>query len=194
MAVIFREALDLIENEFERRFAADTTTLWAAMEALSPVSKNFLDEDALKPLFDYSASIPVVKEELEKQCLNSGYLKAECRIFKRVLSEKEWPTHEHGKVDLDAVAKFINMEYKTLAPVLCILYNVAVTAGFTSTRVECLFSSLTQVDTAERRSMTTKRECELSYLYFENKVLLKDISFEMFLKEWKLKPRKFNDL
>ena len=77
MAVIFREALDLIENEFERRFAADTTTLWAAMEALSPVSKNFLDEDALKPLFDYSASIPVVKEELEKQRLNSGYLKAD---------------------------------------------------------------------------------------------------------------------
>ena len=121
------------------------------MEALSPVSKNFLDKDALKPLFDYSASIPVVKEKLEKQCLNSGYLDAECKIFKRVLSEKEWPKHKHGKVDLNAVAKFMNMEYKTLAPVLCTLYHVALTAGFTSTRVECLFSSLTRGDTLRIR-------------------------------------------
>ena len=89
---------------------------------------------------------------------------------------------------------FINIEYKSIAPVLCFLYNVAVTAGFTSTRVECLFSALNQIDTPQRRSMTTKRECELSYLSFENKVLFSDITFDMFLKAWKSKSRKLSYL
>ena len=131
---------------------------------------------------------------MNDKCLSVRDLECECRIMKRVLLEKEWPKHEHGRVDLDAVAKFVNDDYKTVAPVLCMLLNVAVTAGFTSTRVECLFSSLTRVDAPQRRSMTTKRECELSYLYFEKNVLLNDITFEMFMNEWKLKPRKLCDI
>ena len=47
---IFAESLDLLEAEFERRFASENTELWKAMEALSPSSPNFLDYETLKPL------------------------------------------------------------------------------------------------------------------------------------------------
>ena len=57
-----------------------------------------------------------------------------------------------------------------------------ITAGFTSTRVECLFSSLTRVDSPRRRSMQTERECDLAYLAFESKILLENITFDDFLR------------
>lgn len=186
---IYAETLDLLENEFERRFAANNTTLWKAMEALHPSAKKFLNANALKPLFTYAKSIPVVKESFAKSRLGVDDLNAECKIFGRVLSDKDWPRNEHDQIDLVDVALYILSEHTTTAPVLSTLYRVGVTAGFTSTRVECLFSSLSRVDRAQRKSMLTKRECELSYLAFESSVLLKDITFEMFLKEWKKKPR-----
>ena len=46
---IFIEALDLLETEFDRRFASENTDLWKAMEALSPSSQNFLQYEVLKP-------------------------------------------------------------------------------------------------------------------------------------------------
>ena len=55
--------------------------------------------------------------------------------------------------------------------------------------VECLFSSLSAIDTAQRRSMTSKREADLTYLLFERKTL-QSLTFNDFLKEWKKKPRK----
>ena len=184
------EALDSLEREFDRRFASDNTELWTAMEALSPSSQNFLDVEILKPLYEYSTKIPVIKEIFVKSHLSFSDLDAECRIFARVLLNKEWPRHEHGKIDLVAVARYMEEDHKETAPVLTMIYRVAVTAGFTSTRVECLFSSLSRVDTALRKSMSTTRECDLAYLAFESNVLLKKINFEMFLHEWKLKPRK----
>ena len=71
---------------------------------------------------------------------------------------------------------------------------MAVTAGFRSTRVECLFSSLTGVDSPQRRSMKTKRECDHAYLAFESQVLMNEISFESFLAEWKLTAKKLFDI
>ena len=67
---------------------------------------------------------------------------------------------------------------------------MAVTAGFTSTRVEGLFSALTRIDSPQRHSMKTARECDLAYLAFENKELMEDITFQSFLVEWKSKERK----
>ena len=63
------------------------------------------------------------------------------------------------------------------APILASLYKVAITSGFTSTRVECVFSSLTRVDTPQRRSMNTPRECHLAYLSFESDILMNKITF-----------------
>ena len=76
-----------------------------------------------------------------------------CFLFK----DKQWPKVENGKVDLVDVAAIIKKDHENRAPVLTSLYNVAITAGYTSTRVECLFSSLSGVDTPKRRSMKTGR-------------------------------------
>ena len=123
-----------------------------------------------------------------KSNLNDENLKAECKIFSRVLTGYEWPRNEHSQIDLVDVVRHVLNEYEKTATVLSTLYLVAVTA-VTSTRVECLFSALSRVDRSRRKSMKTKRECELSYLAFESNILLNKISFDTFLKEWKLKPR-----
>ena len=38
---IYAETLDLLENEFDRRFASNNTTLWKAMEALHTSAEKF---------------------------------------------------------------------------------------------------------------------------------------------------------
>ena len=187
---VFKEALHLIETEFNSRFASSNTILWEAMEALSPRSSNFLNYETLIPLYEYASTIPVLYETFAELGVSSKDLKAECRIFSRVLKDARWPEKKDGRIDLVAVANIVAKDHGKSAPILSNLYRVAVTAGFTSTRVECLFSALTRIDSPQRRSMKTARECDLAYLAFENKVLMEDITFERFLVEWKSKERK----
>ena len=40
--------------------------------------------------------------------------------------------------------------------------------------------------------METSRECNLAYLAFENKIHMKDIPFDTFVKLWTSKPRELN--
>ena len=86
---IFAECLDLIENEFERRFSSENIKLWQAMEALSPNSNNFLDSDVLVPFFEYAQSVPVVRDFFLKNELSIQDLNAECRIFSRGFKDKQ---------------------------------------------------------------------------------------------------------
>ena len=58
------------------------------MEALSPTSKNVLDSETLKPLYAYSTTISVVKEEFIKLNLSLSDLDVECRIFTRVKGQR----------------------------------------------------------------------------------------------------------
>ena len=46
--------------EFNTRFIDNNVELWAAMEALNPKSKTFLEPFILKPLHDYVMTIPNV--------------------------------------------------------------------------------------------------------------------------------------
>ena len=188
---IFIECLDLLHAEFIRRFSTENILLWEAMSALSPSSDVhvYLKYDILKPLFEYAATIPVLKDFYSKEKLSTKDLEAECRIYARVLKDKEWPKNKNEKIDISEVAIIVFRDHQQGALVLSSLYKVAVTAGFTSTRVECVFSSLTQVDSPQRRSMRTQREADLAYLSFESKVLMNDINFDDFYKAWKLKPR-----
>ena len=73
------------------------------------------------------------------------------------------------------------------------LYRVAATAGFAQARVESLFSALTKIDVPQRRRQSTKRETQLTFLYFESKTLMA-LKFEDFLKIWESKPRKLSFL
>ena len=184
---IIEECLDLLLSEFNRRFSFENVAIWQAMCALVPTTDHFLDFETLTPLLGYAETIPVLRDFYEKEKLAETDLKAECRIFGRVLKSKVWKKDEHGKVELLDVAGEI--EQLQGAPILTTLYNLAITAGFTSTRVECAFSSLSRIDSAQRRSMTSERECQLSYLYFESEVLMQ-VSFEDFFKYWESKPRR----
>ena len=194
---VFKEPLYLIETEFNSRFASSNTILWEAMETLSPRSSNVLNYETLIPLYEYASTkysyvfkVFVLYETFAEHGVSSKDLKAECRIFSRVLKDAKWPEKKDRRIDLVAVASIIAKDHGKSALILSNLYRVAVTAGFTSPRVECLFSALTRIDLPQRRSMKTARECDLAYLAFENKVLMEDITFESFLVEWKSKERK----
>ena len=150
------------------------------MESLSPNSEKFIEAESLKPLFEYAKTIPVLRREYSRLNVSIEDLKGECRFFSRVLRNKEFRKDENGVIDLVEVGSHLIEKHKESAPILCSLYKVAITAGFSSTRVECLFSSLTMIDTPLRRLMLTERECQLAYLAFECKTLL-DISFDTFL-------------
>ena len=136
------------------------------MEAFPPNPPYFLQYDVPKPLYDYAVTIPVVSELFVKLNVSDADLEAECRIFSRALCGKTWHADENGKIDLVDVANIVEKDQGKTAPVLTELFKVAVTAGFTSTRVEYLYSLLTRVDSPQRRSMKTKRECDLAYLAF----------------------------
>lgn len=188
---IYAETLDLLSTEFDRRFSSQNTDLWKAMEALSPKSENFLEFEELKPLFEYCSTIPMAKERFTEARISIDDLEAECRIFKRVLKDVKW-VEVDDKIDLVDVVTHVKNLHTETAPILSILYQVAITAGWTSTRCECVFSALSRVDSPQRRSMKTKRECDLAYLSFESKVLVEEITFEMFFTAWTSKPRKLD--
>ena len=182
---IFIECLDLLYDEFIRRFSTENIALWEAISALSPSSDVYLKYDILKPLFEYATTIPVLRDFYLKQKRSNKDLEAECRIYARGFKDKEWPKNEHEKIDLSEVAIIVIKNHQKRAPILSSLYQVAVTSGsgFTSRRVECVFSSLTQVDSLQRRSMRTQREADLTHLSFESKVLMNDVTFDDFYRE-----------
>ena len=144
-----------------------------------------------QPLFEYCSTIPMAKERFTEARISIDDLEAECRIFKRVLKDVKW-VEVDDKIDLVDVVTHVKNLHTETAPILSILYQVAITAGWTSTRCECVFSALSRVDSPQRRSMKTKRECDLAYLSFESKVLVEEITFEMFFTAWTSKPRKLD--
>ena len=75
--------------------------------------------------------------------------------------------------------------------VLTTLYILAVTAGYTQSRVEAMFSALTRVDSSHRRSQHVYRKANLAFLHFE-KEITRSITFEEYTFAWKLKPRALN--
>ena len=186
---IFIECLDLLNAEFMRRFSTKNIALWEAMSALSPLSRVYLEYDILKPLFEYASTIPVLRDFYLKEKLSTKDLEAECGIYACVFKDKEWPRNKNEKIDLSEVAIIVINDYQKGAPILSSLYKVAVTSGYTSTRVECVFSSLTRIDSPQRRSMRTQREADLAYLSFKSKVLMNDITFDDFYRAWKMKPQ-----
>ena len=163
------------------------------MESPSPNSEKFIDAESLKPLFEYAKTMPVLRREYSQLNISIEGLKGECRIFSRVLRNKEFSKDKNGVIDLVEIGSHLIVKHKESAAILGSLYKVAITAGFSSARVECLFSSLTMIDTPQRGSVLTERECQLAYLAFERKTLL-DISFDTFLHAWKTKPRKLSDI
>ena len=95
---------------------------------------------------------------------------------------------KNGKIDLVEVYEIIKKELQESAPILVVLYQLAITAEFTEARIECVFLWLTWIDSTQRRSMGASRELNPAYLTFENGFLVKDITFDLFMKLWTCKP------
>ena len=103
--------------------------------------------------------------------------------------KNNWSKDKYGQIDLNSVAKVVDEEYSPSAIILNQLYGAAITAGYSSSRVECLFSARTRIDTIHRRQQTPYRQSELTHLHFERE-MTKSIKFSDFVKKWKEKPRK----
>lgn len=196
LRAVVTKCVDRMEEDFSRRFSSENTDVWSSMECLLPSWKDeFMDSKRLEPLFKYAMTIPTIKTKMLSEGLSNIDLDAECRIYRRILRnehEKGSFLHDTRKdVDINKVCAFLVRNHKDSAPVLTILYRVAVTAGYASARVECLFSSLSKVDAPQRRNQTTKRESNLTFLYFERQTLM-SLQFEDFLKIWESKPRKLS--
>ena len=187
---ILCDFLDSLEEDFEARFSEENNEIWCAMGALLPGTLNFLNFESLKPLFKYMEILPVCMKDGSTE-LTIDDLQAGCSIFRRVLSSLDLKSFHNNREEIDIikVAAYFNKKYPEAAPILCNLYLIAITAGYASARVECLFSALTAIDTPQRRSMTSEREADLTYLLFERKTLSL-VAFDNFLREWQKKPRK----
>lgn len=169
---------------------------------MKPSNIPFLDAEKLKPLLDYIKTILVVIRKVEE--LSFDQLKSECDVFRSVL--KDFSDRQNRLVELEFQKKKAENDAKgkktkepkkenkmaqitrfvlTLcgADILQQLYLVAVTAGYSSSVVECVFSALNRVDTCHRRRMTPYREASLTLLHFEN-TITKAITFEQFLVKW----------
>ena len=112
------------------------------------------------------------------------------KVFRPVLSSQKWNVDPSTKsINVNDVAGYMIKHYSSAAIVLTQLYRLGITAGYASVTNECSFSSLQQVDSPRRRSMSPYRECDLTFLYFERK-LLESVTFDEFIQEWYKKPRR----
>ena len=100
------EILTTLVSEFEGRFADENTTIWAAFPSLLPASNTFLDPDDLKPLLEYTFSIPYFKDCGTDEDLFQQF-KAECQTFRMPL-RKEFANHEADTVLNAMVSKSEN--------------------------------------------------------------------------------------
>ena len=184
------ELKDIFVEQIENRFSDKNTTFWASMEALSPTNPDFFVTSVIEPLYDYAETIPVLKVLWLDNDFSKGRLQAECTVFKNVILNKFH--FDTGKtIDISDIYRFLKSSYASAAPILIELYKISITCGYASARVECLFSSMTFVDSARRRSSTPFRECSLTHLHFERNIV-KEITFDEFAKEWCKKPRSLN--
>ena len=201
------EVVDKLNVEFDHRFSEFNSTLWKSYEILMPCNNHFLEPELLVPLFDFIKTIPAVCHKVTE--FSFEQLKSECSVFRGVLKEfsetqdKLYEKALEENLRQEAMGKKVVKVKKedkmtqttrfvlTLAgaEILKQIYLVAVTAGYSSSVVECGFSARNRIDTCHRRRMTPYRQANLTLLHFEN-TLTRNITFEQFLVKWNSKPRR----
>ena len=65
------EMVDSLSSELEDRFEESNTSLWSSMLALLPSCDSFLDVESLKPLFQYSMTVPAIARTLEGKTIDN---------------------------------------------------------------------------------------------------------------------------
>ena len=132
---MFAHTLDLLLNEVDQRFASTNTKLWERMEALSPLSKDYLKADSLKLLLQYMSTALFLKGELLSKNLSVDDLEAVYKICSQVLKKHTLKRSNKGQIEITNVLNYMDSDHKDTAPVLNMLYRIEVTAGFSSTHV-----------------------------------------------------------
>ena len=153
----FRSAVeDHYVNNMETRLNDKNKTIWKSMQALCSSLTEFFLSSEVTPLYVYALTIPALK--MNEITHSATRLNSELVVFKNIILQ-EFPGEN---VDMSNVYTFLIENYSKAAPILVILYHLAITCGYASARVECLFSSLTYIDSAQRRFSTPYRECAIS--------------------------------
>ena len=165
------ESLDRLNSELERRFDVKDMTIWAAMDALNTSADGFLNPETVCPIFEYCLEIPAGQESIGGKSLEEKQtvLAAECRVFRETIQN---PLEEGLPDDapIEEVLNYLEANYNESAPYLIQIFKVAVTAGYTQTCVECLFSALNRIDTPHRRNQLSTCQTNLTLLHFEQEV------------------------
>ena len=188
-----KEIIDAMKVELDDRFTDNNVELWVAFQALSPVNDTtkFLDAYLLVPLLEYAFTIPYFRKILGDDFDDAiEDMQSECCVFKDALLE------EYDKFDKDETLLFTEKflyyceRHDSTMRVLKVLFQVAITAGYSTSTAECVFSARARIDTPSRRRLTPYKQGNLTLLHFESGLTSK-ITFEDFVAVWvKLKPRR----
>lgn len=151
------EVLDNLDAEFDDRFSEFNTQLWMSFAMLEPSNTAFLDANKLRPLLDFVKSIPIISQKIED--LSFDKLESECTVFRSVIqnfnerqdslaeiefqkkkAENDVKGKKTGKPKLNKMTRTTQFVLTLCgAEVLQQMYLVAVTAGYSSSVVECVF-------------------------------------------------------
>ena len=153
---IYYPVLDRMIGELNRRFSDESRYAMNGISACSPISKDFLDLDALKPMIRHY--------ELSEEDASIELLQA-----KKILKNKEVETISDVIDNLSIL--------KAAFPELLKLLNIALTIAVTSAACERSFSSLKRTKTYLHSTMSQTRLNSLSILSIE-----KDISTQISLE------------
>ena len=164
LKALLYDAIDTIISEMKRRFQ-ENGWLYEAVRALSRASKNYLDPASLSSFKKRGLKIPPP---------------AELEIFKHVIAQT---VPEGDPQEFNKVLKVL-YEQKLALPCTYALYASVATLGSSTAICESTsFSTLTKIDTPQRRGMADTRQQNLVLLAFEKK-RTEQISIEKFLTQF----------
>ena len=98
------------------------------MQVLCPSCSEFFVSSQITPLYEYALKIPAFK--MNKTTHSATRLNSELIVFKNIILA-EFPDEN---VDISCIYKFMNENYSEAAPILIILYQLAITCGYASAR------------------------------------------------------------
>jgi hypothetical protein len=149
MKTMLYEAIDTILSELQRRFTGNGW-LYASVKCLSRKSAKFLDAKSLSPLKKLGIKLPTEQElQLCKNLIDKTVAEGDPQEFCSIL--KHLYAHKLG----------LQLSYE--------LFAAVATLGSSTAICESSFSTLTRIDTAQRRSMTDLRQQNLALLAFEKR-------------------------
>ncbi|CAM4649961.1 unnamed protein product [Leuciscus chuanchicus] len=159
---LFFSTLDTVIGEMSARFSERNSQLVKALCTLDPGSNDFLDSSTVKPLLDLTKT-EIVDAEFT---VARQFIRTETALS----NMEKWTT-------LDVLKTFSG----TLAamPTVYVALRHGITFGASTATCENSFSTLTNVFTQHRRSMSHQRKAQLIHLAFE-----RDLTAKFKEKEW----------